>query len=477
MRTLREMGRESIAIYSDVDVLMPFARYADRAFPLGGKEARETYLDSEKIIAIARRAGADAVHPGYGFLSENSEFAAAVERAGLLFIGPGHEAIRSMGDKTEARKMVAARGVPTVPGTMEPVESLEAASKVAAGIGYPILVKAAAGGGGKGMRLVKTRQDLESSLRSAKSEAQSAFGDSRVFIEKFVVNPRHIEFQILADSHGNVIHLFERECSIQRRHQKVVEETPSLAITQDLREEMGKAAVDAAKSCGYSNAGTVEFVLAEDGKFYFLEMNTRLQVEHPITELTTGIDLVREQIMIAEGDKLHYSQDEIRKSGHAIECRIYAEDVYSGFVPDTGALKMIRPPEGNWVRVDSGVETGSEISVYYDPMIAKLSTWDATRDEAISKMKRALDEYVVLGVKTTIPFCRFVMDHGSFSSGKYSTAFVEDFWTSDKRNDSVEGRKGSELAAIVATSGKDSSGAGSSEVVRRSSWTDQRFED
>ena len=480
MRTLREMDIRSVAVYSDVDIAMPFVRYADEAHSLNGKEARETYLDIAKIISAAKKSGADAIHPGYGFLSENSEFARETEKAGIIFIGPGAEAMRLMGDKTEARKIVAGYGVPVVPGTGEAVTNLSEAAEIAGEIGYPVLVKAAAGGGGKGMRLVAEESELESSLRGARSEAESAFGDGRVFIEKYILGPRHIEFQILADLHGNVVHLFERECSIQRRHQKVVEETPSLALTPSTREEMGKAAVDAARACGYANAGTVEFIFGEDGRYYFLEMNTRLQVEHPITELTTGLDIVREQIRIAEGEAISMKQDSIIRRGHAIECRIYAEDVYGNFLPDTGTLISLREPVGNGIRVDSGVEAGSEISVYYDPMIAKLSVWDDTRGNAISKMMRALDDYVVTGVKTTIPFCSFVMKSTPFRSGKYSTHFVQENWRVDEMNLTSPGEEELDRALVVAAARlreRDRSSKQSSESGhKRSAWLEGRFE-
>lgn len=481
MRTLREMGIRTVAIYSDVDVAMPFVRYADEAYALEGNEARETYLDISKIISIAQKSRADAIHPGYGFLSENSDFARAVEEAGIIFIGPGSGAIKAMGDKTEARKIVGGFGVPVVPGTKEAITDLKEAKAIAKEIGYPILVKAAAGGGGKGMRLVSEESELESSLRGAQSEAKSAFGDGRIFIEKYVLGPRHVEFQILADQHGNVIHLFERECSIQRRHQKVIEETPSMAITPSMRLEMGKAAVNAAKACGYSNAGTVEFIVGEDGKYFFLEMNTRLQVEHPITELTTGLDIVRHQIRIAEGETLPISQEDVTRRGHSIECRIYAEDVYNNFLPDTGVLKTLREPSGNGVRVDSGVESGSEISVYYDPMIAKLSVWDETRELAVSKMLRALNDYVIVGVKTTIPFCSFVLGSESFNSGKYSTHFVQDNWKTDGAE--IEALRDADLdkALILASSrlrARSRSAAGTSDdSSKRSSWRDGRFDD
>jgi acetyl-CoA carboxylase biotin carboxylase subunit len=478
MRTLREMAIGTVAVYSDVDVTMPFARYADEAYPLHGKEARETYLDIGKIISVAKKSGADAIHPGYGFLSENSELARETEKAGLVFIGPGADAIKSMGDKTEARKIVGRSGVPVVPGTMEPVTELKEAADAARKIGYPVLVKAAAGGGGKGMRLVNDESEIESCLSGARSEAMSAFGDGRIFIEKYVLGPRHIEFQVLADQHADVVHLFERECSIQRRHQKVVEETPSAALSPALREEMGRAAVNAAKACGYTNAGTVEFILGADGKYYFLEMNTRLQVEHPVTELTTGLDIVREQIRIAEGERLSLRQEQITRRGHSIECRIYAEDVYNNFLPDTGTLKILREPTGNGVRVDSGVEQGSEISVYYDPMIAKLSVWDVTREDAIAKMHRALGDYMIAGVKTTIPFCKFVMESGAFRSGRYSTHFVGEYWKTDTLTS--DGLSGAELdkAFIVAASRlRTRSNASPPGGARRSGWLDGRFEE
>ncbi|MCL5034223.1 MAG: acetyl-CoA carboxylase biotin carboxylase subunit [Bacteroidetes bacterium] len=480
MRTIREMGKSSVAVYSDVDVRMPFVRYADEAYPLNGKEARETYLDIGKIISIARKSGADAIHPGYGFLSENSEFAAEVENAGLVFIGPKADTIKAMGDKTEARETVGKQGVPIVPGVSKPVETLTEAMEIAKRVGYPILIKAAAGGGGKGMRLVREESELEAGLRGAHSEALSAFADDRVFIEKYIINPRHIEFQVLADNYGNTVHLFERECSIQRRHQKVVEETPSVALTPELREKMGRSAVSAAKSCGYRNAGTVEFVLGEDGSYYFLEMNTRLQVEHPITELTTGLDIVREQINIAEERKLEITQDHLARRGHSIECRIYAEDVVNNFLPDTGRLELIREPVGNNVRVDSGVETGNEISVYYDPMIAKLSVWETTRDLAIQKMVRALDDYVISGVKTTIPFCRYVLESDDFRKGKYSTSFVEKNWVNNGSASSALSRRGMEDALILAsyklTSGSVAGKNGHVAVMKTSEWLKGRFE-
>ena len=479
MRTAREMGKRSVAVYSDIDREMPFVTYADESFPLKGVEARETYLAIDKIISVAKKAKADAIHPGYGFLSENPEFARRVEESGLVFIGPRHDAIRSMGDKTEARKLVEASGVQIVPGTDKPIGDLGEAAVIASKIGFPLLVKAAAGGGGKGMRLVNGPGELEESIRGAQSESLSAFGDNRVFIEKYISNPRHIEFQIIADGFGNVVHLFERECSIQRRHQKVIEEAPSVALTPKLVDEMGTAAINAARACGYMNAGTVEFILGEGGEYYFLEMNTRLQVEHPITELTTGVDIVREQIKIAEGRPLSFSQDKVIRRGHAIECRIYAEDVQNNFLPDTGKLKMLREPSGGGVRVDSGVHRGNDISVFYDPMIAKLSVWDNSRDLAIEKMVRALNDYVILGVKTTIPFCKFVMGNEDFRNGKYSTHFVEATMSSLKTY--VENKaEDLELAAIVAAfrlNGRSQMSMDSGGMHQaKSRWLDERFE-
>ncbi len=480
MRTIREMGKSSVAVYSDVDQKMPFVHYADETFPLKGNEARDTYLNIEKIISLAREARVDAIHPGYGFLSENSEFAREVEKAGIVFIGPGHVAVKSMGNKTEARKLVNSQGVPIVPGTREPIRDLNEAREAADKIGYAILIKPAEGGGGKGMRLVKEEGELQAAVRAAQSESLSSFGDDHVFIEKYIVNPRHIEFQILADNFGNVVHLFERECSIQRRHQKVVEETPSTVLTPELRDEMGNAAVNAARACGYANAGTVEFILGERGEFYFLEMNTRLQVEHPITELTTGIDIVREQIKIAEGNPLGFIQSEIVRRGHAIECRIYAEDIINNFMPDTGKLRKILEPSGNGVRVDSGVESGNDLSVYYDPMIAKLSVWDNSREDAIRKMLRALDDYVIMGVNTTIPFCKFVLNSKDFQKGTYSTQFVEKNLDNIK-TEMENGKKGNlEMAVVLAAYllKRESrlSGNGMGNYSRKSKWRDGRFE-
>jgi acetyl/propionyl-CoA carboxylase alpha subunit len=380
----------------------------------------------DTIISVAQRSGAEAIHPGYGFLSENAAFARRVTDAGLIFVGPPEGAIRAMGDKTEARKLVRMAGVPTVPGTEEPLESVDEALAFCSRYGFPVLLKAAAGGGGKGMRIVSAAGELGPALLSARSEALSAFGDGRVYIEKYIENPRHVEFQILADQHGNTVHLGERECSIQRRHQKVIEETPSVIVNDQLRRAMGATAVMAAKACGYTNAGTIEFLVDDQRNFYFLEMNTRLQVEHPVTELRTGLDLVALQMNIASGASLPFDQDHVEFRGHAIECRICAEDVNNNYMPSTGRISHLRPAVGPGIREDRGVEEGGEISVYYDPMISKLVAWAPTRQEALRRMDRALQEYEILGVKTNIPLCLAVIRHPKFVAGDFTTHFLRD---------------------------------------------------
>lgn len=426
MRTCRKLGIQSVAVYSEPDEHAVHVQAADEAYLIGPAPSNQSYLVQEKILEVARTCGADAIHPGYGFLSENADFAEACAEAGIIFIGPPAGAIRSMGDKTAARLLMEEAGVPMAPGTTDAIDDVEEASHIAEKIGYPVLIKAAAGGGGKGMRIVSDPADFARSMESAKREALSAFGDGRVFIEKYIVQPRHIEFQILGDQHGNIVHLFERECSIQRRHQKVVEEAPSAVLTPEIREAMGEAAVQAAATCGYYNAGTVEFLVDKDLNFYFMEMNTRLQVEHPVTECITGLDLVAEQLRIAEGELLGYTQADRTMQGHAIECRIYAEDPLNNFLPDPGDLVVYVEPEGPGVRVDGGVQEGGKVEIYYDPMISKLVTYGADRAEAIARMDRALSDYIIAGMQTTIPFCRFVMRHESFTSGNFSTHFVGD---------------------------------------------------
>ncbi len=425
IRACREMGIQSVAVFSDADRLASHVLLADEAYPIGPPPAKESYLRGDKVIAVAEQCGADAIHPGYGFLSENAEFAQAVKDAGIIWIGPPPAAIKSMGSKTEARAIMMKAGVPIVPGTPEGVENPEIAKRYASEIGYPVLIKAAMGGGGKGMRVVHEEKDLAKSLDAARRESMSAFSSPVVFIEKFVEKPRHIEFQVFADHHGNVIHLCERECSIQRRHQKVIEESPSPVMNPELRERMGESAVEAARACGYQNAGTVEFLVDKDLNYYFLEMNTRLQVEHPITEMVTGVDLCKLQIRVAAGEELPIKQDDVVQRGHAIEVRIYSEDSLNNFLPTTGKIHYLHPPDGFGLREDSGVREGEAISIHYDPMISKLIAWDADRISAIRRMKRALMEYNITGVRTTIPFGIYVMDNDAFQKGDYDTSFVE----------------------------------------------------
>jgi acetyl-CoA carboxylase, biotin carboxylase subunit len=426
MRSAKEMGIGTVAVYSEADRHAPFVRFADEAVCIGPAPSKESYLLVDKIVQVCQDRKVDAVHPGYGFLSENGDFCRALEKAGVIFVGPSPHAMKVMGDKLAAKEAVKAQGVPLVPGTEGAVADLEEALRVAKTIRFPILIKAAAGGGGKGMRIVEKESELKEGLERAISEAQNAFGDGSVFIEKYVAGPRHIEVQIMADAHGNVLYLFERECSVQRRHQKVVEEAPSAVLTPALRRKMGEAAVAVAKSVDYTGAGTVEFLLDERSDFYFMEMNTRLQVEHPVTEMITGLDLVKLQIRIAEGERLPMAQEDLTINGHAIEIRVYAEDPANNFLPDIGTLTTYRPPQGPGVRVDDGFEEGMTIPIHYDPMIAKLIVHGATRQEAIQRMERAIDDYAISGVETTLPFCRFTMGHEAFRSGAYDTHFVRD---------------------------------------------------
>ena len=428
MRTAREMRIKTVAVYSEADRSALHVRYADEAVCIGPPPSSESYLRIDKIIEAAKKTKADAIHPGYGFLSENEDFARACEENNIIFIGPSPTAIEIMGSKLAAKAAVAKFKVPLVPGTSEPITDVKEAKKISAKIGYPVLIKASAGGGGKGMRIVDAEENFQEQMERAISEATSAFGDGSVFIEKYITKPRHIEFQIFGDQHGNVVHLFERECSIQRRHQKVVEEAPSAILTPEKRKAMGEAAINVAKSCGYYGAGTVEFILDEKLDFYFLEMNTRLQVEHPVTEQITGIDLVRLQIKIAEGEKIPFKQADLKMHGHAIEIRVYAEDPANNFLPDIGTLKTYKRPQGNGIRVDDGFEQGMEIPFYYDPMIAKLICHAESREEAIEKTIRAIEEYEITGLETTLGFCRFVMQHKAFRSGDFDTRFVENYF-------------------------------------------------
>lgn len=425
MRSCREMGIHSVAVYSDADRSAMHVRYADEAYHIGPSPSTESYLNQDKIIWAAKQSGADAIHPGYGFLSENANFSERCKKEGIIFIGPDKEVISKMGDKITARETMMESGVPVVPGTNTDLDSDELALRVIKEIGLPVMLKASAGGGGKGMRLVREEKDILSSLRGAKSEAQAAFGDGTVYVEKFIEGPHHIEFQVMADQHGNVIHLCERECSVQRRHQKVVEETPSPLLTPEIREEMGKHAVAAAKSVNYVGAGTIEFLVDNNLNYYFLEMNTRLQVEHPITERVIGIDLVKEQIRVAQGEKLSMTQEQVIQKGHAIECRIYAEDPDNNFMPSPGKIQHLTEPLGLGVRQDGYVYEGYEIPIYYDPMISKLIVWGNNRHEAIQRMRRALYEYKITGVKTSIQFLERIMDTPDFITGKYDTGFIE----------------------------------------------------
>lgn len=428
MRSAREMGIKTVAVFSEADRQALHVRFADEAVFIGPPPSAQSYLVMDKIIHAAKTTGADAIHPGYGFLSENEDFARKVKEAGLIFIGPSPESIEIMGSKLAAKAAAKNFGVPLVPGTDEPISDIAAAKKIAKEIGYPILIKASAGGGGKGMRIVESEKDFEEQMERAVSEAISAFGDGSVFIEKYVTQPRHIEFQIFGDQHGNVVHLFERECSIQRRHQKVIEEAPSAILTPEMRKKMGEAAVNAAKSANYYNAGTVEFIVDGNMNFYFLEMNTRLQVEHPVTEQITGLDLVKLQIKIAEGEKIPFKQDDLSINGHAIEVRVYAEDPTNNFLPDIGTLQTYKRPQGHGIRVDDGFEQGMSIPFYYDPMIAKMICHADTREQAITKTLRAIDEYEITGLETTLGFCAFVLQHEAFTSGNFDTKFVEKYF-------------------------------------------------
>jgi len=449
MRACREMNIGTVAVYSDADKDAMHVRMADEAFHIGPPPSSESYLRWEKIIDVAKSSGAEAIHPGYGFLSENAEFVREVTKAGVTFIGPPPEAMESMGGKMSARKIAIAAGVPVVPGTTEPLTSYEDAKETAATFGYPVMLKASAGGGGKGMRLVMDESELKSALENSQSEALASFGDDAVYIEKAVVRPRHIEIQVFSDKHGNHVHLGERECSIQRRHQKVVEEAPSPINSAELRAEMGACAVKVAKAVDYVGAGTVEFLVSDlDRSFYFLEMNTRLQVEHPVTELVTGIDLVREQIRVAWGEKLSFAQEDVVLKGHAIECRVYAEDPENNFLPSPGKITRHRLPQGPGVRDDGGVYEGSEVSIFYDPMISKFAVFGKDRAEAIDRMRRALMEYEIGGIKTTLPFFREIMVDEEFVEGKLDTGFIPRF--NDRKKAIETDQTTKDLAMIAA---------------------------
>ena len=450
MRTARRMGIKTVAVYSEVDRGAPHVCFADEAVLLGPAPSSQSYLDMDKVIDAAKRTGADGIHPGYGFLSENAEFARRVAAAGITFIGPKPHAIEVMGNKLAAKEAVAAYDIPMVPGIEEAITDVALAQKIGDEVGYPILIKAAAGGGGKGMRVVNERSEVAEQMARAISEAESAFGDGAVFIEKYVTEPRHIEIQVLADNHGKVVHLFERECSVQRRHQKVVEEAPAvpLNLAPALRAQMGKAATDVARACDYSGAGTVEFLLDGQGNFYFLEMNTRLQVEHPVTELITGVDLVEQQIRVARNEHLAFDQEDLKITGHALELRVYAEDPLDNFLPSIGTLDVYQTPSGPGIRVDDGFEQGMDVPIYYDPMIAKLITYGATREEALQKMREAIANYRIEGIQTTLPFGRFVVDHEAFISGNFDTGFVKEHYSPEAILADQEQEE--QVAALVA---------------------------
>ena len=448
MRTAKEMGIKTVAVFSEADRNMPFVRYADEAVCIGPALSSQSYLRAEKIIEAAKKTGADAIHPGYGFLSENASFSKAVSDSGLIFIGPSAHSIEIMGSKIGAKQAAKKFNVPMVPGTEEPISDINEARKIANKIGYPILVKASAGGGGKGMRVVNNDGEFEEQIRTAKSEALSAFSNDDVFIEKYVGSPRHIEIQLMGDQHGNYVYLFERECSIQRRHQKLIEEAPSSCLTPEIRKQMGECAVAVARSCNYYGAGTVEFLVDENLNFYFLEMNTRLQVEHCVTEMITGIDLVKEQINVARGHKLSFTQDELKINGHTIELRVCTEDPLNNFLPDTGRLEIYQPPKGPGVRVDDGYEEGMDIPIFYDSMIAKLIAYAPTRDEAIDRLCRAIDEYYIKGIKTTMEFGKWAVQTEPFRSGKFDTKFIEKYFKPEYLNN--EDKDLEKVASLLA---------------------------
>ncbi|AEM69300.1 Pyruvate carboxylase [Allomuricauda ruestringensis DSM 13258] len=448
MKTVKKMGIKTVAVYSEADRNAPHVQFADEAVCIGEAPSNKSYLRGDKIIEVAKERQVDGIHPGYGFLSENADFAEAVEKSGITFIGPKSKAIRIMGSKLAAKDAVKAYDIPMVPGIDEAISDVAKAHEIANEVGYPVLIKASAGGGGKGMRIVEKEEDLESGMKRAISEATSAFGDGSVFIEKYVTSPRHIEVQVMADTHGNVLHFFERECSVQRRHQKVVEEAPSAILTPELREEMGVAACKVAKSCDYVGAGTVEFLIDADLNFYFLEMNTRLQVEHPVTELITGMDLVELQIKVARGEELPMKQEDLEINGHAVELRVYAEDPLNDFLPSVGNLEAYQLPVGEGIRVDNGFKEGMDIPIYYDPMLSKLITYGKTREEAIALMLDAIQNYKVKGVQTTLPFGSFVFAHEAFRSGNFDTHFVKNYYSPEKIKEQTA--NGAEVAAMIA---------------------------
>ena len=448
MKTAQKMGIKTVAVFSTADRNAPHVRFADEAICIGEPPSNQSYLRGEKIIEVALKLNVDAIHPGYGFLSENADFAELCEQNNITFIGPRSKAIKIMGSKLAAKEAVKHYNIPMVPGIDEAITEVSKAKQIAKEIGFPILIKASAGGGGKGMRIVEKESDLESQMKRAISEATSAFGDGSVFIEKYVTSPRHVEIQVMADSHGNVLHFFERECSIQRRHQKVIEEAPSAILTPKLRQEMGEAAIKVAKSCDYLGAGTVEFLMDADHNFFFLEMNTRLQVEHPVSEIIAGVDLVELQIRVARGEALKMKQEDLKIHGHALELRVYAEDPLNDFLPSVGHLDVYKLPVGKGIRVDNGFEEGMDIPIYYDPMLSKLITFADTREEAIQLMIKAIDNYHIKGVQTTLPFGKYVFEHEAFRSGKFDTHFVKKYYSAEVLKKQTETEE--KLAALIA---------------------------
>lgn len=448
MKTAKKMGIKTVAVFSTADRNALHVKYADEAVCIGEAASSQSYLRGDKIIEVAKELGVDAIHPGYGFLSENATFATACEKNNIIFIGPKSKAIEMMGSKLAAKEAVMKYDIPMVPGVDHAIIDVEEAKKTAQQVGFPILIKASAGGGGKGMRIVEKEEDFESQMNRAISEATSAFGDGSVFIEKYVTKPRHIEIQIMADSHGNILYVFERECSIQRRHQKVVEEAPSSILTPEMRKKMGEAAVKVARACDYLGAGTVEFLMDDKHNFYFLEMNTRLQVEHPVTEMVSGLDLVELQIRVARGEALDIKQEDLKINGHAMELRVYAEDSMNDFLPNVGFLNKYQLPEGEGIRVDNGIEEGMDVPIYYDPMLSKLVTYGKTREESIELMIKAIDNYHVEGVATTLPFGKFVMQHEAFRSGDFDTGFVKAYYNPEKMKAQLDIE--AEIAAMIA---------------------------
>jgi acetyl-CoA carboxylase, biotin carboxylase subunit len=477
MRSAKEMGIKTVAVFSEADRNAPFVRYADEAVCIGPPPSNQSYLLGDKIIEVCKDLNVDGIHPGYGFLSENAGFARKVREAGITFIGPSPEAMDMMGDKLSAKATAKKHKVPMIPGSDGAISDVKEAVKLAKEIGFPLLIKASAGGGGKGMRLVEKESEVEEQMKMAISEAISAFGNGAVFIEKYASGPRHIEIQLIADNHGNCVYLFERECSIQRRHQKVIEEAPSSVLTPELRKRMGECAVAVAKACNYSGAGTVEFLVDDQLNFYFLEMNTRLQVEHPVSEFITGLDLVKEQIKVARGEKLSFKQDDLKINGHAIEVRVCAEDPANNFLPDIGKLEVYKTPSGPGIRVDDGFEEGMDIPIYYDPMIAKLVVHGTDRNDAIHKMLRAINDYKIIGVETTLDFCTFVLKHEAFVSGKFDTGFIKNYFTPEVLN-STSSEHDEALALIssylFASRKADNKPVGGQDV-KKSKWRQNRL--